>query len=127
MICLVFVLFVAVLVCIRTRALRARARRAAGVEVELTGLTRPRTFDPSRLPVLTVQAVAASDDPRAASEGWEICVICLAQPTEGELLRMLPCGHHFHKSCVDEWFNRGKTSCPLCLRKVDGDSATPAL
>ena len=43
------------------------------------------------------------------------CIICLAQYKEDEAIRILRCRHHFHQSCVDEWFRISGT-CPLCIR-----------
>lgn len=45
------------------------------------------------------------------------CSICLQNYEDGILLRILGCGHHFHKSCSDEWFKLQAT-CPLCVRPV---------
>ena len=48
------------------------------------------------------------------------CSICLSQYHDGDILRMLPCFHKYHRSCVDPWLKK-KTNCPLCntdLRKL---------
>ena len=42
----------------------------------------------------------------------EFCCVCLEE--EHEDMRILPCRHKFHKSCVDEWFNVCRKTCPLC-------------
>jgi len=47
------------------------------------------------------------------------CAVCLCEFEEGEQLRRLPCGHHFHKRCVDQWLRRSK-KCPLCMGPIDG-------
>ena len=46
------------------------------------------------------------------------CAICLANFTAGEKLKTLPCLHHFHASCLREWF-RENTQCPVCRTEVD--------
>ena len=54
-------------------------------------------------------------------EHWNIkdCSICLSSFAEGEVCRSLPapCGHMFHKSCIDQWFDKS-SRCPLCNRSV---------
>ncbi|KAJ3275310.1 hypothetical protein HK104_003921 [Borealophlyctis nickersoniae] len=47
-----------------------------------------------------------------------MCVICLAMYEEGEVVKRLWCGHHFHIKCVTDWLHLNKT-CPLCVRDVD--------
>lgn len=50
------------------------------------------------------------------------CVICLSAYEEGDVLRKLRCGHHFHKECGDRWL-RISGKCPICLRAVSDDDA----
>ncbi|KAL4147711.1 hypothetical protein PRNP1_001396 [Phytophthora ramorum] len=51
------------------------------------------------------------------------CCICLNDYEATQSLRVLPCGHHFHKDCVDEWLLVNST-CPTC-RKSIFDAAGP--
>lgn len=50
-----------------------------------------------------------------------LCAICISEFADGDKVRCLtPCGHHFHKSCVDLWLLR-QAECPMCKCKVDPD------
>ncbi|KAI5127773.1 hypothetical protein NEPAR06_1556 [Nematocida parisii] len=46
------------------------------------------------------------------------CTICLAPYAEKEQIRKLPCKHHFHMTCIDEWFGIDDV-CPLCKRPIN--------
>jgi len=46
------------------------------------------------------------------------CAICLSDYEGGEPIRFLPCGHHFHSMCVDQWLLSNKT-CPFCKQEID--------
>lgn len=46
----------------------------------------------------------------------EACVICLEDYINGEPLRILPCSHRFHCSCVDVWLTMWRAVCPICKR-----------
>ena len=55
-----------------------------------------------------------------AGKSENCCAICLSDYEPGEQLRVLPCGHRFHKACVDEWL-RVNASCPTCRQHIVGD------
>jgi hypothetical protein len=43
----------------------------------------------------------------------ETCSICLDHYTTATYTRTLPCGHTFHKKCVDKWLKQA-FDCPYC-------------
>ncbi|KAG5448628.1 hypothetical protein CSKR_104055 [Clonorchis sinensis] len=51
------------------------------------------------------------------SRGHPECEICLTEYRNKDQLRHLPCGHAFHKKCIDAWFNESST-CPKCRAGV---------
>ncbi|KAF8405064.1 hypothetical protein HHK36_009961 [Tetracentron sinense] len=53
----------------------------------------------------------------------EICAICLEDYRDGETLRVLPCQHEFHASCVDSWLTKWGTFCPVCKHDMSTDTA----
>ncbi|CAG8541312.1 12062_t:CDS:2 [Racocetra fulgida] len=42
------------------------------------------------------------------------CPICLGDFESGEELRILPCHHQYHTSCIDPWLLEISTLCPMC-------------
>lgn len=46
------------------------------------------------------------------------CSICFGPYAEGEAIRKLHCGHHFHQRCIDVWLLGHQNRCPLCLQLV---------
>ncbi|UJR38547.1 hypothetical protein I4U23_031213 [Adineta vaga] len=43
------------------------------------------------------------------------CMICLEPLNSSSCRRLEICGHSFHQSCIDQWFqSNGKQSCPSC-------------
>ncbi|KAJ4778591.1 E3 ubiquitin-protein ligase [Rhynchospora pubera] len=55
------------------------------------------------------------EQPLAAEDAE--CCICLCAYEDGAELRELPCGHHFHCSCIDKWLHLNAT-CPLCKSSI---------
>jgi len=46
------------------------------------------------------------------------CAICLSDYADGEEIRFLHCGHHFHSDCIMEWLVKNMT-CPFCKKEID--------
>lgn len=71
--------------------------------------------EPEEIKVLPITTFNAdkTDDPDHSS-----CAVCLADYADGDKLRHLPCGHHFHTKCADRWLRRNKR-CPLCMQSID--------
>ncbi len=44
-----------------------------------------------------------------------ICMICTKTYHQDNVARSLPCEHHFHHKCAEDWFSR-RGYCPQCIR-----------
>ncbi|KAJ9547165.1 hypothetical protein OSB04_019708 [Centaurea solstitialis] len=42
------------------------------------------------------------------------CSVCLSTIGEDEEIKVLRCGHLFHRVCLDQWLEIWNTTCPLC-------------
>eukprot|EP01047_Picozoa_sp_COSAG01_P021346 COSAG01_NODE_1236_length_11101_cov_6.515179_6_plen_104_part_00 len=47
-----------------------------------------------------------------------ICLLDLSEPPDGKdddnIVVRLPCQHTFHRKCIQRWFDKHKSDCPLC-------------
>ncbi|XP_021296630.1 E3 ubiquitin-protein ligase RING1-like [Herrania umbratica] len=48
------------------------------------------------------------------------CIVCLEEFEEGEILKRLPCLHHYHGDCIIPWL-RIRATCPLCRYELPTD------
>lgn len=48
----------------------------------------------------------------------ETCSICLDNYKEKECYRNLSCSHTFHKKCIDRWFSKDHSECPMCRTQI---------
>ena len=46
------------------------------------------------------------------------CTICLKENLNDEEIYYTNCNHSFCKTCLDDWFQRGNQSCPLCRSEI---------
>ncbi|XP_060957862.1 suppressor protein SRP40 isoform X4 [Cannabis sativa] len=60
------------------------------------------------------------------SEEVAQCYICLVEYEEGDRMRILPCQHDFHKTCVDKWLKEIHRVCPLCRGDICRSNSLPA-
>eukprot|EP00190_Bangiopsis_sp_CCMP1999_P007283 CAMPEP_0198722502 /NCGR_PEP_ID=MMETSP1475-20131203/214_1 /TAXON_ID= ORGANISM="Unidentified sp., Strain CCMP1999" /NCGR_SAMPLE_ID=MMETSP1475 /ASSEMBLY_ACC=CAM_ASM_001111 /LENGTH=289 /DNA_ID=CAMNT_0044483413 /DNA_START=135 /DNA_END=1004 /DNA_ORIENTATION=- len=66
-----------------------------------------------------------SSDAHDVSETKTGCTICLEEFCEEENVRILPCFHQFHVSCVDRWLLQ-QAKCPVCKFPIlDIDETLP--
>lgn len=76
----------------------------------------PKVQSATKSQISSLQVVRFSAKTCDAEEAS--CAICLSTFQDGNTLRRLPCGHHFHRRCVDSWLHHNKV-CPLCMHAVD--------
>lgn len=72
-----------------------------------------------KLEITVVEDTDSSNQSSAGTHEEATCSICLDDFQAGQKQRLLPCGHVFHATCVDEWLMAGlrrknKSECPLC-------------
>ncbi|XP_064637734.1 RING finger protein 150-like isoform X2 [Lineus longissimus] len=48
---------------------------------------------------------------------FDQCAVCIEGYKQAEVVRILPCKHVFHKSCVDPWLLEQR-SCPMCKMDI---------
>ncbi|KAH7429692.1 hypothetical protein KP509_09G061700 [Ceratopteris richardii] len=53
-----------------------------------------------------------------ANQSYDTCAICLEDYVDGTVLRILPCNHGFHGSCIDSWLMNWRGFCPICKQDV---------
>lgn len=64
---------------------------------------------------LNGKAPSGTDSEKSTSiveTAMSTCAICTDEFVKNQLVRILPCGHLFHQSCVDEWLVRRSRTCP---------------
>ena len=47
----------------------------------------------------------------------DICIICQENIQSEEVRRITQCGHYFHRTCIDVWF-QGNVQCPTCRHDI---------
>ncbi|RWR89661.1 E3 ubiquitin-protein ligase RLIM isoform X2 [Cinnamomum micranthum f. kanehirae] len=56
--------------------------------------------------------------PKHQNEEPAQCYICLVEYDDGDYMRILPCHHDFHQTCIDKWLKEIHRVCPLCRGDV---------
>ena len=76
----------------------------------MTHLRPDRVHPASQSSVNHLETVAIS---RAMEVKGELCTICQEKYSRNEQVNKLPCGHLFHKECLEPWLQTHST-CPVC-------------
>ncbi|KAF8400571.1 hypothetical protein HHK36_013870 [Tetracentron sinense] len=85
-------------------------RQPVGLSLSMVSLPAPESVVNS-FPLKNHNTADNGDD-------VEQCYICLADYEEGDKIRVLPCHHEYHMSCVDKWLKEIHRVCPLCRGDV---------
>ncbi|PTB67371.1 hypothetical protein BBK36DRAFT_1096146, partial [Trichoderma citrinoviride] len=79
---------------------------------QATGVTGATGHDEAGNAAPVAESRGAADAaPPAENAG---CSICTEDFKEGEDMRVLPCNHKFHPTCIDPWLVNVSGTCPLC-------------
>jgi len=46
------------------------------------------------------------------------CVICICDFDNGDAITVLPCGHGYHKECIEPWLIKKSALCPICKQSI---------
>ncbi|KAL9224419.1 hypothetical protein vseg_000452 [Gypsophila vaccaria] len=78
---------------------------------------------PSPESVVDLLPLRTYEKPSTTGCGEDVdqCYICLVEYDEGDKIRILPCRHEYHMSCVDKWLKEIHGICPLCRGEVRGE------
>ncbi|KAI9299682.1 hypothetical protein BJ944DRAFT_274034 [Cunninghamella echinulata] len=87
------------------------------------------TIDPKELDYyLPKKLVTKSTAPnRNIDEEEDECPICLDPFRCNDEIRVLPCQHSFHVTCIDGWLTTYKTKCCVCNMDIYFDKKKPIL
>ena len=81
------------------------------------GPPRPRVPTQGMINALPVE-IYKKPDVIDESSNDHSCVICLDEYEDGDEVRVLKCGHKYHKDCIDTWL-KNSVQCPFCKRPID--------
>ena len=88
---------------------QASQRRGRGIHPEIINTIPEKIFSSSEN--------RSETDGANDGDEQECCPICLNDYEDGDKLRVLPCGHFMHQTCVDAWL-QNNPSCPSCRHSL---------
>ncbi len=77
-----------------------------------------RAADAAIAPGTTSSAEGAAPGAIPAYYQCDSCVICMCDFEDGERVTCLPCGHSFHKGCIEPWLIQKSALCPICKQSI---------
>uniref|UniRef100_A0ACB8EIW5 Uncharacterized protein n=1 Tax=Sphaerodactylus townsendi TaxID=933632 RepID=A0ACB8EIW5_9SAUR len=80
-------------------------------------MTKRRLGDAAKKAVgkLTTRTIKKGD--KETDPDFDHCAVCIESYKQNDVVRILPCKHVFHKTCVDPWLSEHCT-CPMCKLNI---------
>ncbi|XP_045786125.1 uncharacterized RING finger protein C4G3.12c-like [Trifolium pratense] len=69
-------------------------------------------------PINVVESLPVKLYEKLHKEDTTQCYICLVEYEDGDSVRVLPCHHEFHRTCIDKWLKEIHRVCPLCRGNI---------
>ena len=85
---------------------------------ETTDKTSDETTDKTSDETTDKTSDEAGDKSIKESKDQYTCTICMKEDLNKDEIYYTNCGHEFCKPCLDDWFERGNQSCPLCRSEI---------
>merc|ERR1712038_394061 len=79
-------------------------------------LDRKLTTQAKRALQIISTSVLKKDD-LEAKDFFDTCAACIENYRVEDIVRILPCKHQFHKTCIDQWLLEKRT-CPMCKMDI---------
>merc|ERR1712113_941596 len=55
-------------------------------------------------------------------DGHQTCPVCKDKFEDGDVCKLMPCDHLYHKDCIEQWLNHAN-NCPVCRYRLKTDDA----
>ncbi|CAJ0745221.1 8884_t:CDS:2, partial [Entrophospora sp. SA101] len=81
------------------------------INIKIDTLQEPKAAILKENKSIVPPAILASNN---ITDAQLTCPICLGDFEQGEKLRILPCHHQYHISCIDPWLLDVSSLCPMC-------------
>ncbi|KFO26544.1 N-acetyl-beta-glucosaminyl-glycoprotein 4-beta-N-acetylgalactosaminyltransferase 2 [Fukomys damarensis] len=76
-----------------------------------------RLGDAAKKAISKLQVRTIKKGDKETESDFDNCAVCIEGYKPNDLVRILPCRHLFHKSCVDPWLLDHRT-CPMCKMNI---------
>lgn len=87
------------------------------VKISAETAEKLRVFE-AKVKNITKSVIEAAEKRVPLHQLNESCSVCLEDMPAGSKVRLLPCYHRFHITCISKWLKISKLKCPVCKRSV---------
>jgi Ring finger domain len=86
-------------------------------DVKTERWTMIATAEINKLPTFKFSSISITNAAKNSDDNERKCLVCQFEYEPKEEIRRMPCGHCFHKACVDVWLQQ-RDFCPYCRQCI---------